>query len=74
MPDGESTPEYKVVTEPYEKLVLDLLDNIKDDWSGADTKEWLLGRLKRIEIVRQARETTDAYMQARTDTFGELNE
>lgn len=74
MPEGEPTPEYTIVINPYEKLILDFIDNVKDDWNGYGSKLFLVRGLDAIARAEEAKRVTDAYMQSRTDTFGELNE
>lgn len=57
-------PEHKVIVDPYERLTLDLLNNIKQDWTASQVIDWVTARLLRIGMDRESQEVTAAHMAA----------
>ena len=58
-PEVQLNPYEVVIDNPYEKLVYDLVDNIKNDWTGHDVRVFVTDRLKLI--AQQQRDAGDVY-------------
>ena len=54
MPEGEPRPEYEINPNPYEKILLDFIDNVKSDWNGDGCKLWIVQRLAKVEAERMS--------------------